>query len=179
MPSPSIQGPCGTLVLIVDTNDLFVQLVEALDRDLELLNALRYRLTVLGALAGADQGPSLPMAVREIEVAYEDLRLADLIRAAATVRVAEEFDLEAMPRLDELADARHRGAWSEVLMERRRSIIETVIGIESLGLHAVRSGYGPPGLVGQRGAGISADRLGGDLRARCRTRGGVLVEGTI
>jgi predicted Mrr-cat superfamily restriction endonuclease len=96
----------------VDTDDRFVQLVEALDRDLELLAVLRYRLIVLGALAGADQGPSIPTAVREIEVAYEDLRLADLVRATATVTVAEEFDLGPMPRLDELA-ARASGAWSD------------------------------------------------------------------
>ena len=60
MPDPSNSGPAGTLVPIVDTDDLFVQLVEALDRDLELLAVLRYRLIVLGALAGADQGPSIP-----------------------------------------------------------------------------------------------------------------------
>src|ERR1700677_913218 len=103
MGDPSIQRPRGTLVPTVDTDDRFVQLVEALDRDLELLAVLRYRLIVLGALAGADQGPSIPTAVREIEVAYEDLRLADLVRATATVRVAEEFDLGPMPRLAAVA----------------------------------------------------------------------------
>src|SRR6202451_3510291 len=101
----------------MDPEDLFVQLVEALDRDLELLEVLRYRLLVLGALAAADQGPSIPTAVREIEVAYEDLRLADLVRATATVSVAEVFELEPMPRLDQLA-ASAGGAWSDVLLER-------------------------------------------------------------
>ena len=109
MPDPSIRNRRGSLVPMVDTDDLFVQLVEALDRDLELLGVLRYRLIVLGALAGADQGPSLPTAVREIEVAYEDLRLADLVRATATVAVAEEFDLDPMPRLDQLAARSRRG----------------------------------------------------------------------
>ena len=60
MPDPSIQGRPGSLVLIVDTDDLFVQLVEALDRDLELLAVLRYRLIVLGALAGRRPGSVHP-----------------------------------------------------------------------------------------------------------------------
>jgi hypothetical protein len=175
-PDPSIQGPAGTLVFIVDTDDLFVQLVEALDRDLELLATLRYRLIVLGALAGADQGPSLPTAVREIEVAYEDLRLADLVRATATVRVAEEFGLDAMPRLDQLAE-RASGAWSEVLMERRRSIIETVIGIEGV-TNTVRTAMG-------RRASLAKEALAflridaGATYGRSVARGGVLVEGSI
>jgi len=170
VPDPSIQDGSGSLVLIVDTDDLFVQLVEALDRDLELLAVLRYRLIVLG------QGPSLPTAVREIEVAYEDLRLADLVRAAATLAVAEVFDLDPMPRLDQLA-ARSSGAWSEVLMERRRSIIETVIGIEGLA-STVRSAMG-------RRASLAKEALAflrvdaGATYGRSGVRGGVLVEGSI
>ena len=101
----------------MDTDDLFVQLVEALDRDLELLAVLRYRLIVLGALAGADQGPSIPTAVREVEHAYEDLRLADLVRATATVRVAEVFDLDPMPQCGFDTVRRVAGVAREVLDE--------------------------------------------------------------
>ena len=169
-PDLSIQGRPGSLVLIVDTDDLFVQLVEALDRDLELLAVLRYRLIVLGALAGADQGPSIPTAVREIELAYEDLRLADLVRATATVRVAEEFDLDPMPRLDQLA-ARASGAWSEVLTERRRSIIETVIGIESLA-STVRAAMGRRASLAKEALAFLRIDCGCDLRALRRARRG-------
>ena len=160
----------------MDTDDLFVKLVEALDRDIELLATLRYRLIVLGALAGADQGPSIPLAVREIENAYEDLRIADLVRAAATSRVAQVFVLDPMPRLDELA-VRASGAWSEVLMERRRCIIETVIGIENLA-DTVRSAMG-------RRASLAKEALAflrvdaGATYGRSVVRGGVLVEGSI
>jgi hypothetical protein len=161
---------------MVDTDDLFVQLVEALDRDLELLATLRYRLIVLGALAGADQAPSIPTAVHEIELAYEDLRLADLVRASATVQVAEEFDLDPMPRLDELAD-RASGAWSEVLMERRRSLIETVIGIESLAT-TVRTAMARRASLAQEAlAFLRVDA--GATYGRAIVRGGVLVEGSI
>jgi hypothetical protein len=160
VPDPSIQSPSGTLVLLMDTDDLFVQLVEALDRDLELLAVLR----------------SIPTAVREIEVAYEDLRLADLVRATATVSVAEVFELEPMPRLDQLA-ACAGGAWSEVLMERRRSIIETVLGIENLA-GTVRAAMG-------RRASLAKEALAflrmdaGATYGRSVVRGGVLVEGSI
>jgi hypothetical protein len=173
---PSTQRGGGTLLLTVDTDDLFVQLVEALDRDLELLATLRYRLIVLGALAGADQGPSIPTAVHEIEVAYEDLRLADLVRASTTLRVAEEFDLDPMPRLDQLA-ARANGAWRDVLLERRRSLIEAVIGLEGLAT-TVRTAMG-------RRAALAKEALAflqidaGATYGRSVVRGGVLVEGSI
>jgi hypothetical protein len=160
----------------MDTDDLFVQLVEALDRDLELLAVLRYRLVVLAALAGADQGPSIPTAVREIEIAYEDLRLADLVRASSTVRIADQLDLDPMPRLDQLA-ARSGGGWSEVLLDRRRSLIETIFGIESLAT-TVRTAMGRRASLAQEAlAFLRVD--GGATYGRSVLRGGVLVEGTI
>jgi hypothetical protein len=114
--------------------------------------------------------------VHEIELAYEDLRLADLVRASATVQVAEEFDLDPMPRLDELAD-RASGAWSEVLMERRRSLIETVIGIESLAT-TVRTAMARRASLAQEAlAFLRVDA--GATYGRAIVRGGVLVEGSI
>jgi hypothetical protein len=161
---------------VVDTDDLLIQLVEALDRDLELLDILRYRLVVLGALAGADQGSYLPTAVREIELAYEDLRLADLVRASATVRVADELDLNPAPRLDQLAD-RSGGGWGEVLLDRRRSLIETIIGIEGLA-GVVHSAMGRRASLAQEALSfLRADA--GATYGRSVLRGGVLVEGTI
>jgi hypothetical protein len=160
----------------MDIDDLFVQLVEALDRDLELLTTLRYRLIVLGALAGADQGPSIPTAVREIEIAYEDLRLAELVRASATVRVADEFDLGPMPRLDQLAQ-RTSGGWSEVLLDRRRSLIETVLGIEGLA-STVQAAMGRRAALAQEAlAFLRVDT--GATYGHSGLRGGVLVEGAM
>jgi hypothetical protein len=161
---------------VVDTDDLFIQLVEALDRDLDLLHILRYRLVVLGALAGADQGSYLPTAVRDIELAYEDLRLADLVRASATVRVADGLDLNPAPRLDQLAE-RSGGGWGEVLLDRRRSLIETIIGIEGLA-SMVRSAMGRRASLAQEALSfLRADA--GATYGRSVLRGGILVEGTI
>ena len=100
---------------MVTIDELLVKLVDALDRDIELLVSLRYRFIVLGALAGADQGPSLPTAVREVELSFEALRLADLVRASLTAQIAEYLELEVTPRLDDLA-SRTQGAWSEILL---------------------------------------------------------------
>jgi hypothetical protein len=160
----------------VHVDELFVQLVEALDRDLELLDTLRYRLIVLGALAGADQGPSLPTAVREIELAHESLRIADLVRAATTAQIAQEFELDATPRIDDLA-SRANDAWGEVLLERRRTLIIAVTGLQSLATTVTaamgrRVALAEEALAFLRGEGASTYNS-------ARPRGGLLVEGTL
>lgn len=157
-------------------DELLVKLVDALDRDLELLAALRYRFIVLGALAGADQGPSLPTAVREVELSFEALRIADLVRASATASVAGALELDATPRLDDLA-ARTEGAWSEILLERRQSLIFSVTTIQGLA-NTLKSAMG-------RRVALAEDALSflrGDRAStyhQTNPRGGLLVEGTI
>ncbi|MGA7835159.1 MAG: hypothetical protein WCA31_08115 [Acidimicrobiales bacterium] len=160
--------------MIID--ELLVKLVDALDRDIELLGALRYRFIVLGALAGADQGASLPTAVREVELGFEALRINDLVRASVTARIAQALEFEATPRLDELA-VRTDGAWSEILLERRQSLIFAVTTIQSLA-NALMTAMG-------RRVALAEDALAflrGDRAStyhRTSSRGGLLVEGTI
>lgn len=160
----------------VDIDDLLVQLVEALDRDLELLAMLRYRLIVLGALGGADQSPSIPTAVREIEIAYENLRVADLVRASITVQVADEYDVDPLSRIDEIA-AHAGGVWVEVLLERRSSLLEIVSATQGLA-DTVRSAMGRRANLAEEALSfLRAD--GGATYGRFTSRGGVLVDGTI
>jgi hypothetical protein len=160
----------------VDSDDLLVQLVGALDRDLELLEILRYRLIVLGALAGADQGPSIPTAVRDIENTYEALRMAELLRASATVPVADEFGLDPMPRIDELAEYASSG-WSEVLLDRRRALIETVAGVQGLA-NTISVAMGRRAALADEALSfLRAD--GGATYGRSPTRSGSLVDGVI
>jgi hypothetical protein len=160
--------------VIID--ELLVKLVDALDRDIELLGALRYRFIVLGALAGADQGPSLPTAVREVELSFEALRIADLVRASIAAQIAQELELEATPRLDELAK-RTEGAWSEILLERRHSLIFAVTSIQSLA-NTLKTAMG-------RRVTLAEDAMAflrGDHTSsyqKSGSRGGLLVEGTI
>lgn len=160
----------------MDTDTLLVELVEALDHDLELLAVLRYRIIVLGALAGADQTSSLPLAVREIEVAYEALRLAEIVRATVTERVADEFGVESMPRVDEIATY-VSGGWSELLLERRRSLIEIVSEIQGLSQTVAVAMGRRVALAEEAFAFLRTDSSA--TYGRPATRGGVLVEGAI
>lgn len=160
----------------MDTDNLLVELVEALDHDLELLAVLRYRMVVLGALAGADQTSSLPLAVREIEVAYEALRLAEIVRATVTERVADEFGIESMPRIDEIATYVSAG-WSDLLLERRRNLIETVSEIQGLSQSVAMAMGRRVALAEEAFAFLRTDT--GATYGRPTSRGGVLVEGAI
>jgi hypothetical protein len=160
----------------VDTDTLLVELVEALDQDLELMTVLRYRMVVLGALAGADQNSSLPLAVREIEVAYDALRLAEIIRATVTEKIADEFAIHPTPRVAEIAEHVSAG-WSELLLERRRDLIKTVSEIQGLS-HTVALAMGRRVAMAEEAFAF----LGTDTAAtygRPTPRGGVLVEGAI
>jgi hypothetical protein len=169
-------GLGGSLSLEVDTDTLLVELVEALDHDLELLAVLRYRIVVLGALAGADQTASLPLAVREIEVAYEALRLAEIVRATVTERVADEFEIDSMPRVDEIATYVSAG-WSDLLLERRRSLIEIVSEIQGLSQTVAVAMGRRVALAEEAFAFLRTDTSA--TYGRPTTRGGVLVEGAI
>jgi hypothetical protein len=160
----------------VETDDLIAQLVEALDHDLELIERLRYRLVVLGALAAADQGPSVPEAIRELGIAADELRMADLVRVAAMARVANELDLHPTSRVDALA-TRAGGAWSGVLLDRRRSLTEAVTGVQGLAGTVSAAMGRRASLADEALAFLRAD--GNATYGRSVPRGGVLVEGAI
>lgn len=169
-------NPLGSLDLQVDTDDLLSELVEALERDLELLSVLRYRLTVLGALATADQSSSILTAVREIETAYEALRLEELVRSSAMVLVADHFELDQSLRLDELA-THTSGGWSEVLLDLRRALIEAVTKIQTLANSVSEAMGRRVVLTDEALAFLRAN--GGATYGRSMSRSGVLVEGAL
>ena len=116
---------------MVHIEDHLAQLIETLDVELEQLSVLRFRLVALAALVAADQTVWLPMSVRELEVATEQLRLVDLRRAAATTGITEAFWLDPEARLPEIA-AKVDDCWAEMLHERRRGILEQVANIQSV-----------------------------------------------
>lgn len=163
----------------MDTDDLVVELVETLDRDLELLAALRYRMVVLGALAGADQSEFITLAVQEVERAYEALRLADLVRAATTEQLAEELDLKSMPRIDQIAALTHPG-WTDVLLERRKELLEVISAIQSLS-HTISEALGRRVALAEEALAFLRTEKSGTYGAygRPAPRWGVLVEGAI
>lgn len=155
---------------------MLVELVEALDNLLELLTVIRYRMVVLGALAGADQTSSLLYAVREIEVAYEGLRMAELVRSALTEKVADELGLHASPRLDEIA-ARVSPGWAELLLERRHSLISLVAEIQGVSQTVSVAMGQRVALAEEAFAFLHSDSR--STYGRPASRGGVLVEGAI
>lgn len=160
----------------MDADDLLSDLVLSLDRDLELLAVLRYRLIVLASLAAADQGASIPLAVREIELAYEALRLEELVRSSAMMMVSDHFEVDSAVRLDELATHTSEG-WSEILLERRRSLIETVTAIQSLA-NTVSSAMGRRAALADEALNfLRTDQSG--TYGRSTPRGGVLVDGAL
>ena len=160
----------------MNTDDLLIHFVETLDRELELLATIRYRLIVLGALASSDQGCSIPTAVHEAEIAFEALRLSELVRASATVRLADELNLDPMPRIGDVA-ACVDGGWGEILLDRRRALIEAVTDIQGVARSLTEA-------ISRRAA-LSQDALrflqtdGQSTYGRNAPRGGVLVEGMI
>lgn len=160
----------------MNIDDLLVQFVETLDRELEILATIRYRLIVLLALAGADEGQSIPTAVREAENASEALRLSELVRSSMTVQLADEFNIDPMSRIDELA-VHAPGSWSEILMDRRRALIESMSGIQGLA-NSVSAAMGRRAeLVEEALRFVHSDRVA--TYGRTAPRGAVLVEGAI
>ncbi len=160
----------------MNIDDLLVQFVETLDRELELLSTVRYRLVVLGALAKCDYGQSIPTAVHEAEIAFEALRLSELVRASVTVRLADEFNLDGTPRMEELV-ANASGGWREILTEKRQALVEAVREIQGLASSITET-------VGRRAA-LTEEALrflhgeGHASYGRPTSRAGVLVEGAI
>ena len=161
----------------MDTDTLLVELVEALDYDLELLEVLRYRLVVLGALAGADQGSMLLFGVREIEMSYEALRVAEMVRASVTERVADELDIDALPTLEEIADFVSAG-WGEVLRERRRQLIEIVTEIQGIS-RTVGAAMGRRVALAEEARAFLRSDATSSYGRPSLPREGVLVEGAI
>jgi hypothetical protein len=115
----------------VSIEDLLTQLIGILDAEVEQLAILRFRFIVLASLVAADQALWLPMSVRELEAATEQLRLIDLRRAATTTGVTEAFWLDPDSRLPEIAE-RVDESWGELLHDRRRELLEQVENIRSV-----------------------------------------------
>ena len=128
--TPQFSGPAGRDSL-VSNDELLTALVEVLDEELERMATLRFRLAVLGSLMAADQTPWIERSIRDLEAASEQLRLADLRRAATTVGLLDEYDLDDDARLEDIAD-RAEHAWGDLLRERRLRLLEEMAGVARL-----------------------------------------------
>lgn len=160
----------------MNIDDLFVQFVETLDREVELLTTIRYRLIVLGAIAAFDQGDVIPKAVQEVEVSSEELKVFELLRASITIQLTDELNLDANSQIEEIAH-HAQGAWEEILLDRRQSLKDSMDGIQELANSVCESMERRAALIEEA---LKFIRTGsGTTYGRTVSRGGVLVEGAI
>lgn len=157
-------------------DDILIQFVDTLDNEIQLLSTIRYRLTVLGALAGADQGQLLPRAVQETESACEQLRLCELLRGTLAAKLADELEVDALARIDVFAE-NVEDAWSEILMDRRRMLLEAVAELQGLAESLTESMGRRAALAEAALSYLRSDK--GTTYGRIAPRGGVIVEGAI
>ncbi len=115
----------------MSTDELLSELIDVLDDELERMAILRFRLVVLGSLMAADQTPWLERSIQELERASEQLRLADLRRAATTAGLTDEYDLGTEARLGDIADHVAEG-WGEILRDRRFRLLEEIAALDGL-----------------------------------------------
>lgn len=115
----------------MSTEKTFANFIEAVDQEIHLLKRLHYRLTVLQALVKDDCHAVMQSAVLETQEAYENLRLAELARAAAAITLTDQLELDPGVRMDEIA-AKSHGAWKEIVLESRKALIENVDGVQRI-----------------------------------------------
>jgi len=113
---------------------LLTELVEVLDEELDRIATLRFRLVVLGSLMAADQTPWLERSICDLEQASEQLRLVELRRAATTLGISDELELDPDARLGDIAARvdRVNQAWGDLLRERRLRLLEEMTGVAGL-----------------------------------------------
>jgi len=160
----------------MSVEDHVAQLIETLDDELEQLTILRFRLVVLAALVAADQALWLPMSVRDLEVAIEQLRLVDLRRAAATSGITEACWLSPEARLPEIA-AKLDDAWGEMLQSRRRELLEQVANVQNVAELAISAMGRRSTLISEALRFVSSD--GGAAYGRQSPRRARIVQGAM
>ena len=109
----------------------FINFIEAVDQEIGLLKKLRYRLMVLQALAKDDNPEAIQPSVVETQESYENVRAAELVRAAATIKLTDQLELDPEVGMNEIA-AKSPGAWGEIVLERRKAMIESVAGVQQV-----------------------------------------------
>ena len=122
----SILRVFGSLVVTVDTEDVYIEFINAVDQEISLLERLRYRLIVLKALTAYSDGHGvLPFAIKETQQSYGDLRAAELMRATVTIKLTDRLNLDPGVGMTEIA-AQSSGVWEEIVLEKRKAMIEAM-----------------------------------------------------
>lgn len=160
----------------MNIDDLLLKFIEILDSEIDLLLRIRYRLTVLGAIADVDQGKFIPTAVGETESACESLRLTELVRGSVTAELIEHFDLDGDASIEQIAKCVPEG-WNEILIERRTTLIEVVEQVQQVATRVSKEMGSRAALASEALSFLKTDI--GLTYGRSQSRGGLLIEGAI
>jgi len=111
----NVQAKNGVATMLRSLSDL-------LWRERDLLDALRYRLEVEHLLLGAGRTDLLPTAVRDVDDVLEQVRTAELARAAEVSAVVAELGLPDGASLLDIATAAPV-PWEGILREHRTAFL--------------------------------------------------------
>jgi FlgN protein len=94
-----------------------------LERELDLLEGLAFRLEMQRLVLRDRNDRWLPRSCREVELAVDQLRWAELIRAVHVSNLARELELDDAPDLRALIAAVAE-PWKEIFEDHRRAFLE-------------------------------------------------------
>ncbi len=109
---------------------MLAEFIETVDQETELLNEFCYRLTILKALVVCDTHESIPRAVRDTESVYEQIKIAELVRSSATIKLIDELGLDPESAMDIIAK-NVPDAWGEIILDRRTTMLKMLNTINS------------------------------------------------
>ncbi len=92
-------------------------------RERDLMDMLRYRLEVQELIVQAGRTSNLTLAVKEVEAALSNIRLAELERSMEAEETARSLGLAPDATLHEIAQAAPE-PWGELLNEHRTALLE-------------------------------------------------------
>ncbi|MGZ4524597.1 MAG: flagellar export chaperone FlgN [Mycobacteriaceae bacterium] len=99
-------------------------------REREALQFLLFKLVEEQLILQAGQTRLLPDANQEIELAVDQLRCAEVLRAAEVNAIAEQLEVAELPTLAEFSEAAPE-PWATVFTEHRESLRQLVDEVET------------------------------------------------
>jgi hypothetical protein len=99
-------------------------------REREALQLLLFKLVEEQLILQAGQTRLLPDANQEIELAVDQLRCAEVLRAAEVDAIAEQLEVVELPTLAEFSEAAPE-PWATVFTEHRESLRQLVDEVET------------------------------------------------
>jgi hypothetical protein len=116
------------------SNVVFYEVSTVLWRERELLDGLAFSLEMQRLVLVPGDNRWLPRACREVELALDRLRPAQLARGASVDKLARWLDLEPAPNLREIIEAVAE-PWKEIFAAHRRAFLDLTAEVVRLAEH--------------------------------------------